>query len=178
MTDRTTVIGRVGQEPVTKATPKGDVVEFSVAHTPRLLGPDGSWSDGTTTWYRVSAWDRLGANAVRSLHTGQPVIVHGVVVQNQWTGRDGEVRRELRMKASAIGHDLNAGTATFLRGGGSGGGSGGAPALPPQAPAVQAQGQEQESTGRDWGGPGGDEPRAPAPAGWSTLLTAEEETPF
>ncbi|MFD1722519.1 single-stranded DNA-binding protein [Amnibacterium endophyticum] len=166
MAETITITGRLGRDPAAKSTSKGEVVEFTVARTSRVLGPDGRWGDGGTTWYEVSAWDRLGRNAMASLRRGQPVIVQGVVRPHEWTGQDGETHRVLQLRASAIGHDLSSGTSSFLK-------------APPAAASRPAPPQEPAEPIR--------EQRAavpePSPAGtgetgWSTLAQAEADTPF
>lgn len=72
-----TIIGHVGKDPEMKITKTGiSVASFSVAVTPRKKEGDG-WTDGETTWFRISAWHRDGEAAVETLRKGDRVIVQG-----------------------------------------------------------------------------------------------------
>jgi single-strand DNA-binding protein len=116
MGDRITVIGVLGQEPTERTTSRGSLVTFPVASRDRRRDAQGNWSDGPTSWYRVTAWGELGHNALTSLHKGQRVIVQGDLSVNEWDGQDGQRARSVEIRALALGHDLAFGTSTFVRG--------------------------------------------------------------
>ncbi len=168
MTDRITVTGNIGQTPRRKATPKGDVVEFTLARDQRVQAEDGGWRDGETLWYAVSAWDRLGASAETALARGQRVIVEGRLTERRWTGQDGVERLTRDLRADVIGRDISQRAdvaAAAERPGGP-------------RPSGAASG-EQRPAGADRGAQPAREPLRPAPADWSTTLAVEEEdTPF
>jgi single-strand DNA-binding protein len=112
-----TLVGRIGQEPELHATAKGDVLNFTLATTERRRGPDGSWTDGTTSWFRVAAWHDLARNAHASLHRGQQVIVRGVLTVNEFQVEGGGRSRNAELRATALGHDLRWGTSSYTDGG-------------------------------------------------------------
>jgi single-strand DNA-binding protein len=116
MTDTlVTLHGWVGGD-VTFRTPKDiSVASFRVACTPRVR-KQGSWEDGETTWYSVTAWRTLAENIRDSIHRGEAVIVHGRLRTRTWSRGPGEPDgSELEVEAVLVGHDLNRGTSAFLK---------------------------------------------------------------
>lgn len=67
-----------------------------------------------TTWMSVRCFDTLASNATGSLHKGDPVIVAGHLITDEWTVGD-QPRSEVVLQADAIGHDLNNGISRFTR---------------------------------------------------------------
>ena len=128
MGDRITVVGTLGQEPEERSTSRGPVVQFRLASTDRRRDAQGSWQDGTTSWYRVNVWGELGRNALASLRKGQRVIVTGDLSVSEWEAADGHKARSVEIRAAALGHDLAFGTTRFERG-----------QRPQQAPATGEQ---------------------------------------
>ncbi len=59
------------------------VASFRVASTPSRF-KDGEWVKGTTSWHTVKAWNRLALHVAASLHSGDPVLVHGRLVADVW----------------------------------------------------------------------------------------------
>ena len=116
MTDTlVTLHGWVGGD-VTFRTPKDiSVASFRVACTPRVKR-NGSWEDGETTWYSVTAWRSLAENVRDSIHRGEAVIVHGRLRTRTWSRGAGEPEQmALEVEATLVGHDLNRGTSAFLK---------------------------------------------------------------
>jgi single-strand DNA-binding protein len=77
--------GNVASDPEIKTfTQDGDqriVASFSLADHKRRRGLDGEWETVSTTFYRVTAWQRLGELAA-SLAKGSLVHVHGEVFES------------------------------------------------------------------------------------------------
>ena len=90
------------------------VATFRVATTPRRYR-DGPWVDGAPTWHTVQAWNRLARHVAESLHSGEPVLVHGKLVADAWTRPDGTAVTSYAVIASSVGHDLTHGTTAFTR---------------------------------------------------------------
>jgi single-strand DNA-binding protein len=63
-------------------------------------------------WFTVNLSGPLATNAAASLRKGQRVIVSGRFGQRQWESH-GQIRSELTLDASALGHDLTFGSSTF-----------------------------------------------------------------
>ncbi len=62
----------------------------------------------------MSAWRALGEHCKRSLHVGDPVVVHGRLSQRSYD-RDGVEVTVLEIEALAVGHDLTRGVSSFIK---------------------------------------------------------------
>lgn len=183
MADNTvTLRGTIGQEPERKTTDKGDVLNFTLAVNERIRNQDGSWSNGPTSWYRVNVWGALMRNASVSLHKGHPVVVQGNLRVSEYTTQSGATGKSVDLRASAIGHDLTFGTASFSRGGSTTTPTSPAQQAAPQlAPQLVGAGAPAEQPA--WSTPMQQERVAPpAPPGtsesWAPSFTDEDSTPF
>lgn len=119
MFSKTIVVGHLGRDPELRFTPAGQqVCSFSVATT-RSWTDQGGQQQEKTTWFRVTAWGKLGELCHQYLSKGRLVLVEGEVDASAWTAQTGEARASL---------ELNARNVRFLGGrdGGGGGGMGGA----------------------------------------------------
>ena len=63
-------------------------------------------------WFTVKLSGPLASNAAASLSKGQRVIVTGRFGHRQWESL-GQIRSELTLNASALGHDLTFGSSSF-----------------------------------------------------------------
>jgi single-strand DNA-binding protein len=144
-----TLAGTVGREPEQRTTSNGAaVVNFSLAVTERRREGADEWKDGPTSWYQVEAWGTLGKNVAASVHKGQRLLVHGTLTVQEYQGRDGGRAKEVKVRATSVGHDLTFGIAQFERV---------SKAQPAQAPvqgpvALQAVAQVDHSN--EWAAPG------------------------
>ena len=110
-----TVQGWLGNEPQLRQAAGTSVAHFRLGCTPRRYNRvRQEWSDGPTQWYSVSAWRILGDHCKRSLHVGDPVIVHGRLNQRSYD-RDGVEVTVLEIDAVTVGHDLTRGIASFSK---------------------------------------------------------------
>ena len=110
MSDRFTVIGSIGADPDRRTTKGGDpYITFSVASNERRKDEDGTWSDVATSWFDVTAFGALARHAGDALHRGDRVIVHGDLTVAQYTTSAGGKGRAVKIRATAIGHDLTVG---------------------------------------------------------------------
>lgn len=112
-----TVVGNVAAPPRQRTTPNGvAVADFRIAATPRKLDrASGTWSDGETTWFGVTAWRSLGEHCAASLHRGDRVVVSGRLSTRSWDGEGGERRTGLEIDATSVGLELSRGAAGYLR---------------------------------------------------------------
>jgi single-strand DNA-binding protein len=109
-----TLTGWIGGEVTLREVGEGrQVASFRVACTPTRYR-DGEWVKGTTSWHTVKAWNRLARHVAGSLHSGDPVVVHGRLVADVWE-RDGQQQTSYEVVASAVGHDLSHGTSSFTK---------------------------------------------------------------
>ena len=113
--------GRVGSDIRMHSTSGGKLIAKFRLAVPRWRyersqddGP-GSYVEDEPTWCTVQVWDSFAHNVGYSIQKGQPVIVMGRPLANAWVGKDGELRSEVVVAASAVGHDLSKGCASVLR---------------------------------------------------------------
>lgn len=100
--NRITIVGNVGRDPEGKTLPSGDLVtDFTVATTERRRGADGEGSE-QTTWFRVSAFGRVGDIALQYLHRGSYVYIDGTLQQREYTDREGQTRQSLEVRAREL----------------------------------------------------------------------------
>lgn len=126
-----TVQGWIGSVPTAREVGGVPVLSFRVGCTPRHFNRTaGAWVDGETQWYGVSAWRRLADHAAASLHQGDPVVVHGRLIQRTYVNKHGLEAVALEIDAVTLGHDLTRGVATFVK----------AAAAPATAPAGTSTG--------------------------------------
>lgn len=111
-----TVQGWVAGVPVLREAGGAPVLNFRIGCTPRHFNrASGQWVDSETQWYGVSAWRRLAAHAGDSLHQGDAVIVHGRLNHRPYVNKSGVEVVAMEIDAFSIGHDLNRGTARFVK---------------------------------------------------------------
>ena len=110
-----TVQGWIGNEPQQRQVAGTTVTNFRLGCTPRRFHRGRQeWFNGSTQWYGVSAWRVLGEHCKRSLHVGDPVIVHGRLNQRSYD-RDGVEVTVLEIDAIVVGHDLTRGISSFSK---------------------------------------------------------------
>jgi len=116
MSDQITIVGTVVNDPERRRTSGGvTVANLRVASNVRRRDEaTGSWVDGHTNWYSVSAYRGLAEHTLASVRKGQRVVVVGAFKLREWesNGRQG-VAAEI--DAFSLGHDLLWGTSTFTR---------------------------------------------------------------
>lgn len=112
-----TVQGRVASDPEMKVSKRSSkpFATFRVASTPRrpITGAPGTFEDGETSWFTVFAWGNLGANLLKSIEKGQPVVVTGRLSARETKQEDGTYRYRVSITASGVGHDLSWGQAVY-----------------------------------------------------------------
>ncbi|GGZ91890.1 single-stranded DNA-binding protein 1 [Streptomyces subrutilus] len=112
-----TLVGHVATAVDYKETPNGAAARFRFAVTPRYFDRrKDAWADGTTSFYTVWARRTLAVNLAGSVSVGEPLVVHGRLrVRDDPPDGDGNRWFSADIEATAIGHDLNRGTAAFRR---------------------------------------------------------------
>ncbi|WP_423833230.1 single-stranded DNA-binding protein [Streptomyces manipurensis] len=112
-----TLVGHVATQVDYKETVNGPSARFRFAVTPRYWDRrKDTWTDGTTSFYTVWARRTLAVNLAGSVAVGEPLVVHGRLRVRE-DPPDGEGNRwfSAEIDATAVGHDLNRGTAAFRR---------------------------------------------------------------
>ena len=102
MYQQITIIGNVGRAPDLRYTQTGaGVCSFSVAVNRKWTNADGSKGE-KTTWFKVSAWNKLAEICNQYVKKGMQVMVVGEVDVSTFTGDDGQMRYSLDIKASEV----------------------------------------------------------------------------
>lgn len=93
MYQQVVIVGRLGGDPEMRFTQDGKAVtSFSVAVD---AGKD------KTTWFRVSAWEKLAETCNQYLQKGKQVLVEGRVSASAYL-KDGEARASLDLTAHTV----------------------------------------------------------------------------
>jgi single-strand DNA-binding protein len=97
-----TLVGNVTNEPKLSFTAKGDAVaSFTVAVNERVK-KDDEWVDGEATFYRVTAWRKIGEQAAEHIVKGERVVVLGKLKQTSYVNKEGEQRNSLDVSADEV----------------------------------------------------------------------------
>ena len=88
--------GYLTKEPETRVFGENEVLNFTVAHTPRVK-KSGEWVDADTMFIECSFWGRQGKNFGTLATTGSSVFVSGILTQDSYETKQGEKRTSLRL---------------------------------------------------------------------------------
>jgi len=101
------LVGNLGRDPEFKFSQNGvAVAKFSLAVTERI-NDNGSWKDGSTTWYSVVCFRQLAEGVAETLRKGDRVVVAGKVKQRSYTREDGVEAFTLEVEANEVGKALS-----------------------------------------------------------------------
>lgn len=90
-------IGFVGKQPETRTTQDGSTVcTFSLATSEKYNGEE------KTTWFRISAFNKLGEVCQKYLDKGRRVCVVGKISASAYEGKDGTARASLEVLAESV----------------------------------------------------------------------------
>ena len=99
----TVIVGNVGRDPEMRYTQSGTAVcDFSVAVNRRWTDNKTNEQREKTTWFRISAWNRLAETCNQYVKKGMRILVTGEVDASAWVGQDGEARATLELTARDI----------------------------------------------------------------------------
>jgi single-strand DNA-binding protein len=111
-----TVGGNVATDPMHVVGPGGRPrTTFRLASTPRKRQEDGSYSDGTTSFFNVTCFGHLAVNVAGSVHKGDPVVLFADLTIREWQADGGRSGKDADLVAYHLGPDLRWGRATFER---------------------------------------------------------------
>ena len=116
MTDTITLTGIVGSDPRHHVTNQGlAITSFRFASRHRYFDrAKGSWEDGETNWYTVSAFRQLAVNTSLSVRKGERLVVRGRLRQREWENGT-KSGTSVEIEADSIGHDLSWCVTTYGR---------------------------------------------------------------
>jgi len=99
----TVIVGNVGRDPEMRYTQGGTAVcDFSVAVSRRWTDKQTNEQREKTTWFRVSAWNRLGETCNQYVKKGMRILVTGEVDASAWIGQEGDARATLELRANDV----------------------------------------------------------------------------
>ena len=105
------ITGNLTDDPEVTFTPGGAAVcNFRLAVTPRVKQGD-TWTDGETSFFRITAWRQLAEHVGDSLGKGDRVIVLGQLKTRSWETPEGERRSVVEVTAEEVGPSLKWATA-------------------------------------------------------------------
>ena len=110
------LLGRVGADPEMKYTASGTAVTQLRLATDRVR----KGGEAETDWHSVVVWDKLADAVAQYVERGQRIYVSGRLVQNSWTGDDGQRRYRTEIHAQDV---VFLDSARNGNGGGNGSGS-------------------------------------------------------
>lgn len=111
-----TITGFVGADPVRFGREGGFAAcSFRVGSTRSYFHTaSGEWKEHPTTWITIKAFRALAEHILDSVHTGDPVIVSGLLNTETWQ-QDGNNRSRIVIEANSVGHDMGYGTSIFRK---------------------------------------------------------------
>jgi single-strand DNA-binding protein len=77
------------------------VASFSVASTERWTGKDGVKHE-ETTWFKISAWNKLAEICATWLKKGGNVYIEGPIKLNKYVNKNGEADASLEIRADKM----------------------------------------------------------------------------
>ena len=116
MSDTITLRGLVATTPRHITTENGlEVTSFRLASTTRKLDTEtGVWVDSDVNWFTISSFRQLAGTVAQSISKGERIVVSGRLKVRDWDNGE-RSGTSVEVEASAIGHDLTFGTASFER---------------------------------------------------------------
>ena len=162
--------GYAGTDVRHRETRDTTVASVRVASTPRVR-KDGTWVDGPTTWYSVTAWRTLADHLRDSVRKGDPLVVHGRLLRSEtWAPEGAAPSTTLEVEAFVVGHDLNRGISHFIkakRPEAAGDSAEAVPSGPAGEPGSEELRSAAEDAGQDAGPDAGQDAAAPGAASWA-----------
>ena len=108
MSTTVTLTGRLTRDPELRFSANGKpVTKFAVVTSRRVKDQQtGEWSDTDVTFWDCVAFGQLAENCAESLEKGTAVIVTGRAAQEEWTTKDGEKRRSMKVTVDEVAPSL------------------------------------------------------------------------
>jgi len=98
------LMGRLGADPVQRATKNGTtVVHFPLATSRRTQAEEeGGEPKSETVWHRVIVWGKQGEHCAQYLKKGQSAYVEGSFRSRKFDGKDGAERFSYEVHAQEV----------------------------------------------------------------------------
>lgn len=96
------LLGNLGADPEIRTLPSGSkVASFSIATSEAYTNKDGQRVE-QTEWHRIELWDNLANIAEQYLKKGNSAYVEGRIRTEEYTDKDGIVRRSVKIRGTAL----------------------------------------------------------------------------
>ena len=97
------IVGNLGRDPEMRYTQGGTAVcDFSVAVSRQWTDQQSGEQREKTTWFRVSAWNKLAETCNQYVKKGMRVLVTGEVEASAWIAQDGTAKGTLELTARDV----------------------------------------------------------------------------
>jgi single-strand DNA-binding protein len=94
------LVGNLGRDPELRYTPQGTpVCTFSIATSEKRKDASGQYIE-ETTWFRVTAWQKMAETASQYLQKGRSVYIEGRLRTEEYQDREGKTRHNLEVTAT------------------------------------------------------------------------------
>jgi len=119
MSTDVTLRGRLTRDPELKFSQAGKAVaRFSVVTSRRVKDQQsGEWRDESTTFWDCVAFGQLAENCSESLEKGTAVVVTGHASQEEWTTKEGDKRKSIKVVAEDVAPSLRWASAKVAKAG-------------------------------------------------------------
>lgn len=109
MVNKVILVGNLGKDPQTRATPNGqEVATLTVATSEKFKDKSGELQE-RTEWHTVVVWGKQAESCGKYLSKGRQVYVEGRLATRKWTDKEGAERYTTEVVAETV---------KFLGGGG------------------------------------------------------------
>jgi single-strand DNA-binding protein len=102
MSSPVTLRGRLIKDPELRYTNSGKAVAQFTVVTAKRFKKDDEWVEQDTSFWDVTAFDKLAENIVESCAKGTSVIVTGAMRQEKWVNKDQENRTSWKVLADDV----------------------------------------------------------------------------
>lgn len=94
--NKITILGYVGSDPQSRQIGENTVSSFSIATSEKSGGEE------KTTWFRVSAWNKLAQVVNDHVKKGSQLLVEGRLALNEYTDKEGKTRTSAEVRLSEL----------------------------------------------------------------------------
>jgi single-strand DNA-binding protein len=112
MSSPVTLRGRLIKDPELRYTNSGKAVAQFTVVTAKRFKKDDEWIEQDTSFWDVTAFDKLAENVVESCQKGTAVIVTGAMRQEKWVNKDQENRTSWKVLADDVALSLKSAQAS------------------------------------------------------------------
>ena len=102
MVNKVILVGNLGKDPQTRATPNGqEVATLTVATSEKYKDKAGELQE-RTEWHTVVVWGKQAESCGKYLSKGRQVYVEGRLATRKWTDKEGAERYSTEVVAETV----------------------------------------------------------------------------